>query len=472
MKILFNLTLIVFFALLLSCGSNSQSQEGTTGESVSDQSKNVAALMDGNVPVWAKNANMYEVNIRQFTPEGTFSAFATHIPRLKKMGVDILWLMPVYPISETKKKGSLGSYYAVSDFAKVNPEFGTLAEFQAMVDAVHAAGMKIILDFVPNHTGWDHVWITEHPNYYSKDADGNIVDPIDPSTGKSWGWTDVADLNFDNAEMRKAMIDDMLYWIEEEQIDGYRMDVAHGVPVNFWGEVSSALTNAKPDIFMLAESEVEELRNKDYFQTDYGWEFHHIINDIAKGTKNPTHIKEWYESNQAKYNSGWHIQFTSNHDENSWAGSTKERMGDSHDALAALAYTIEGMPLIYGGQEEPLEKRLEFFEKDDIGFGKYEKADFFAKILKEKHQNKALWNGEFGGKVEFIHVDEQVLVYKRVKDGDIALCLFNLSDKPASFMVKEAAAGFRNVMTGESKSLTANSELNLEPWEYAVLSNK
>jgi len=246
--------ILICFVLSFFACNNSNPTIDNLSKNEGTSSTLEKANMQDHYPMWSKNANMYEVNIRQFTPEGTFAAFTKHIPRLQEMGVDILWFMPIYPISETKKKGSLGSYYAVSDFTKVNPEFGTLADFQTMVQTIHDAGMKVILDFVPNHTGWDHIWISSHPDYYTQDKDGNIVDPIDPSTGKSWGWTDVADLNFDNADMRKNMIKDMLYWLDKENVDGYRMDVAHGVPVDFWGEVSTALTEAKTDVFMLAES--------------------------------------------------------------------------------------------------------------------------------------------------------------------------------------------------------------------------
>ena len=462
---------IFFFVIIIFSCNNSPVSSDINSKNATSNPIVEAPKMVGHYPEWSKNANMYEVNIRQFTPEGSFASFTKHIPRLKEMGVDILWLMPIYPISDTKKKGTLGSYYAISDYAKVNPEFGTLEEFRTMVKAVHDADMKIILDFVPNHTGWDHTWISEHPDYFTQDKDGNIIDPIDPSTGESWGWTDVADLNFDNVEMRKDMINDMHYWIKKEAIDGYRMDVAHGVPVEFWAEVSTALTNVKPDIFMLAESEVTDLRNKKYFQTDYGWEFHHILNDIAKGEKGPKDVKHWLEENQKNYDHGWHIQFTSNHDENSWAGSTKERMGEAHDALAALAFTLDGMPLIYGGQEEPLQRKLEFFEKDDIGFGKYEKADWYKKILALKHKNQSLWNGEFGGNVEFLTVDDQILAYQREKNGMSTVCILNLSDKPGIFEAPMDFKNLKNVFSQQNTQIKKNAKINLSAWDYRIFSS-
>lgn len=426
---------------------------------------------DDFYPSWLKNANIYEVNIRQYTKEGTFNAFADHLPRLKKMGVDILWLMPIYPISKSKRKGTLGSYYAVSDYAKVNPEFGTLEDFQAMVDSIHAHNMKVILDFVPNHTGWDHTWITDHPEYYTQDKDGNIIDPQDPSTGESWGWTDVADLNFDNQDMRKAMIDDLTYWITDEGIDGYRMDVAHNVPDDFWDQVSDALFKVKKDIFMLAEAEAPVLRNSKNFHADYGWEFHHILNSIAKGEAGPKEVKAWYDKNQTTYSSGFHMQFTSNHDENSWNGTTKERMGVAHKALAALAFSMDGMPLIYGGQEEPLEKRLEFFEKDNIGFKSYAEADWYSRLLHAKHRNSAFWNGPFGGEVEFLHVDEQMLVFKRQKGKFIAYGLFNLTDKETTLEMPETIERFTNVLKKKVVSFKTGETVTMPAWGHMVLSS-
>ena len=309
------------------------------------------------VPDWAKSANLYEVNVRQYTEEGTFEAFATHLPRLKDMGVEILWFMPIHPISEEKRKGSLGSYYAVSDFRGINPAFGDKESFQATVDQAHKLGMKVIIDWVPHHTGWDHVWISEHPEYFSQDADGNIIDPINEATGEPWGWTDVAELKLDNPDMRKSIISDMAYWITEFNIDGFRVDHAHGVPDDYWDEVSLALAALDRPIFMLAEGEEPWLRNDENFVMTYAWQFHHLMNAIARGEEDVHAIDTLLAMDDARYSYGYHTYFTSNHDENSWAGTVMERMGDAHKALAVLSATIDGMPLIYSGQEEPLRKR-------------------------------------------------------------------------------------------------------------------
>ena len=421
---------------------------------------------------WAKDANIYEVNIRQYTEEGTFDAFTQHLPRLKNMGVKILWLMPIQEISKAKRKGTLGSYYSVSDYTKTNPEFGTMQDFDEMVQAIHALDMKIILDWVPNHTGWDHPWITEHPDYYTKDSMGNITDPINPETGESWGWTDVADLNYENPEMRQAQIDAMKFWVNEHDVDGFRCDVAHGVPEDFWTEVREGLVKVDPSLFMLAEAEVPALRNNQDFIMDYGWEFHHIMNDIAKGEKTVREIDFWLGRDKTKYEHGYHMHFTSNHDENSWAGTVLERMGDGHLAFAVLVSTFDGMPLIYGGQEEPLERRLEFFEKDNIEFGDYEYEDFYTRLLDLKRNNKALWNGEYGGPLIRINDHKQVYAFSREKDGEKVVVVLNLSDAGQKTILTESFEGYRNVFTDGAESYSSETELSLEPWEYRVYSSK
>ena len=221
---------------------------------------------------------IYEANIRQYSPEGTFNEFTKDIPQLKELGVKVIWLMPVYPISSVKRKAAdgrfaeeiedpkerekiLGSYYAISDYTGINPEFGTLEDFQELVKTAHGNGMYVILDWVANHTGWDHVWIEEHPEFYTKNENGEIIDPINPDTGESWGWTDVADLNYDNKALWTEMRKDMRYWVEEQNIDGFRCDVAGEVPTEFWESAVEEMKQVKP-IFMLAESEDKDLFEK------------------------------------------------------------------------------------------------------------------------------------------------------------------------------------------------------------------
>jgi glycosidase len=425
-------------------------------------------------PAWAKNANIYEVNLRQYTPEGTFNAFASHLPRLKKMGVDILWFMPVFPVSEARRKGTLGSYYAVADFRKVNPEFGTMEDFSALIQKIHALDMRIILDWVPNHTGWDHPWITSNPEYYTKGKDGQITDPINPKTGKSWGWTDVADLNYDNKDLRQAMQNDMLYWVREHQIDGFRCDVAEEVPLDFWKETTQKLRSVKSDLFMLAEAEFPPHRNEAYFAMSYGWSFHHLMNQISKGDRNIEDIRRWLAEDRNSYRKGYHMHFITNHDENSWNGTEFERLGKAVKAMAVLAFTFDGMPLIYSGQEAGLNKRLAFFEKDTISWSNLTEFEpFYTTLLDLKHRNRALWNGADGGDPIFLETDKpgDVLLFMREKEQNRVVVLLNLSPIPQETVLNDARleGSYSNVFANSSTTITPGMRIKLNAWDYLVL---
>jgi len=450
----------LFFGACLPDGQ----QDATTSEHTDEKTD---ASMD-----WTENANIYEVNIRQYTPEGTLAAFEQHLPRLKDMGVKILWFMPIYPISEARRKGGLGSYYAISDYTAVNPNFGTMAEFKALVEKIHEMDMKVLLDWVPNHTGWDHHWITEHPDFYTKNEAGEITDPLNDQ-GQSHGWTDVADLNYDNAAMRLAMIEEMKYWLEEVQVDGFRCDVAYEVPDDFWAQVTAAFEPLGP-VFMLAEAERPELRNNGYFQMSYAWSFHHLMNAIAQEKKEATEVAAWLQEDRTKFNKGYHMHFITNHDENSWNGTIEERLGPAADAMAVLAFTFDGMPLIYSGQEAGLNKRLEFFEKDSINWGTFEKVPFYTSLLKLKRENPALWNGEAGGKTQIIgnSNEKSVLVYLREKGENRVMVVLNLSNGVQEVTLSKEgnyAGDYLNFFGNSGVSLTSEMEFQLGPWNYMVL---
>ena len=307
-------------------------------EEVNKNDKVIAPISDQVL----ETAVIYEANIRQYSKEGTFKAFTKDIPVLKELGVKVIWLMPINPISEIKRKATdgsftseiedkeerkkyLGSYYSVSDYKAINPEFGNKDDFKALINTAHNNGIYVIVDWVPNHTGWDHPWITNHPDWYTQNEKGEIIDPINPDTGKSWGWTDTADLNYDNLDMQQEMIKDLKYWVKNFDIDGYRMDVAHKVPPVFFNEAISELKKIKP-IFMLAEAEQHDLfRNG--FDMQYAWEGHHILNSIAKGEATVSDF-DTYMNKQSEVleASDFNMNFVTNHDENSWSGTVKERM--------------------------------------------------------------------------------------------------------------------------------------------------
>jgi glycosidase len=308
-------------------------------------------------PEWSRNATIYEVNIRQFTLEGTFNAFSEQIPRLKKMGIDILWLMPVAPIGEKNRKGSLGSYYSVRDYKAINPEFGTLDDFKKVVEKAHQEGMKVIIDWVANHTSWDNPWITEHPDWYTKDSLGNMISPYD--------WTDVVQLDYTKKDVWNGMVDVLKYWIRETDIDGYRCDVAWKVPVEFWDFARTELDKVKP-VFMLAEAEIPQYHTRAFDMT-YAWELHHLLNSIAQGKKNVRSLDSLLIRQDTLFPAdAYRMLFTSNHDENSHKGTEFERMGEGSICMAVLTATLPGMPLLYSGQESAFNKRLRFYDKDTI----------------------------------------------------------------------------------------------------------
>jgi alpha-amylase len=464
------LVIVLSACLLASACRNSPTDTTQTSSTASDTATSTAPP----TPEWARNATIYEVNTRQFSPEGNFSAVATQLPRLKEMGVDIIWLMPIYPISQKNKKGSLGSPYAVADYTTVNPAYGTLADFKALVNRAHALGMRVILDWIPNHTGWDHVWVKQHPDWYTL-VKGKMIAPIDPKTNKPTDWTDVVDLNYDNPDMRKGMIEAMQYWIKECDIDGYRCDVAGFVPNDFWAELRPKLDKIKT-VFMLSEWEDEPDQFKSCFNMNYGWAMHSLMKAVAKGDRTADKIDSLRDANQKRFPK-WYYQmmFTQNHDENTANGTLAESFGPGADAFVVLSSTLEGMPLVYNGMESNLNKRLAFFEKDTIAWGTYAKSDFFETLLTLKHRNRALWNGLSGGNTVKIPTDhdDKVYAFHRQRDTDRVIVVLNLSGQPQTVQLGgEGYEGmYTEVFSRQPMNLKPDVTLTLKPWEYRVLTN-
>lgn len=404
---------------------------------------------------------IYEVNIRQYTPEGTFEAFGRHLPRLKALGVDILWLMPVFPISEEKRKGTLGSYYAVKDYRQVNPEFGTLDDLRKLVDDAHRLGFRVVLDWVANHTGWDNPLIAEHPDWYTQ-KDGKIVSPVDD-------WTDVADLNYDNADMREYMIGSLEYWIRAVDIDGYRCDMASMVPTDFWEAARVRLDSLKP-VFMLAESDAPDLMYG-AFDVCYGWELHHLMNAIARGEKTAAELPSYFRKMDTLYvQRALVMNFLDNHDENSWNGTISSRMGEAHRAFAVMAWTIPGMPLIYTGQEAGLDKSLEFFEKDEVDWEKDTTLSaFYCGLNCLKHEHPALAGGGHRGDFRILDHDRlpQLFIYERTKDDDSLVVVLNLSNESRQANLAHPLSGsFTTYGTGEVR--TGLDTFDLPAWGYQI----
>ena len=414
---------------------------------------------------WSKNANIYEVNIRQFTKEGTFKAFQKHLPRLHKMGVDIIWIMPVQPIGEVNRKGSLGSYYSIKDYKSVNPEFGTIGDFKDIVKEAHELGMKVLLDWVANHTAWDNIWTETNPEFFQQNEHGQFVVP--------WDWTDVIALDYTNKDMRISMIEAMEYWVKETDIDGFRCDMAGMVPVDFWNQAKDALNELKP-LFMLAEDEEVVALLDHAFDMNFTWEMHHLMNEVAKGEKSASEIWWKYFSYTERYpTEAYRMYFTSNHDENSHSGTAYERMGEGAPAFAVLTYLLPGMPLIYTGQETATYKRLEFFEKDEIDWSDIPLHDFYRILNITKQENKALWNGTYGGDMIDFNKgqNDKIFAVKREKDDNVIIGLLNLSgEKQQLSLDNDMLAGeYSDVFTGDKYFPGLGFTFDLNPWAYLLL---
>ena len=442
-------TLLLFLLFFISC--NDQKELSTNF--------NINEIKDGVI---------YEANIRQYSESGKFQDFTKDIYKLKDLGVKIIWLMPIHPISKTNRKGTLGSYYSISDYKAVNPEFGNKDDLDELIKEAHKHDMLVILDWVANHTGWDHKWIENKPDYYTKNENGEITDPINPSTGESCGWTDVADLNFDNMEMQNEMIEAMEYWVKEHEIDGYRLDAAHSCPASFWKKSIKRLKKIK-NVLMLAESDgyhTGGFELIELFDMSYNWSGHHVLNRIYKKENNSEDLKININRNLNDYSSK-HVlmNFTSNHDENTWAGTVFDRYGDGAKTFAALTYFLPGIPLIYNGQEYGLNKRLEFFEKDYITKKQTDFYEFYSNLNSLKKENNLL-DIDSEIKFEIIETNNKNLIcYKRTKNNDSMYFVANLSEESQEINT-EFSETLKSLNSDKMISLKKNS---LDPWEYHFL---
>ena len=420
--------------------------------------------MDANFTTvnWAKDATIYEVNIRQYTPEGTFVAFQKHLLRLKEMGVTVLWLMPITPISDKGKKGNLGSYYACSSYTKINPEFGTASDFLNLVNAAHALGMKVIIDWVANHTGRQHEWMELHPDWFSQNEKGEFTERN--------GWDEVVDLNYQNQAMRQALIGAMQYWVRDFKIDGFRCDMAHLVPLDFWIQARKEVETIKP-LYWLAEC--EEVNYHQVFDTSYAWALMHASEKLAKGEAGVHDIYNVLHD-YAQYPAGANkLLFTSNHDENSWNGTEYEKFGVAAKAWAVFTQTWKGIPLIYSGQELPNQKRLAFFDKDLIDWQlKDEHAkpalhDFYKTLAELRKTHTAITSGDTFN----LPVDQNgVMSFLRWDKQSTVLVLLNLSTHHHRIQLahEKLNGNFQNVFSGLSYSFNNTIPFELMPGEFFV----
>ncbi len=449
--------------VLLMTGCNSSDKKTASVNNSKYEPKNYVEVKH---PEWSKNATIYEVNIRQFTPEGTFKAFESHLPRLKAMGIDIIWLMPIHPIGVEKRKGSLGSYYSVKDYYGVNPEFGTLDDFKSLVEKIHDMGMHVIVDWVANHSAWDNALAKEHPNWYSKTPEGNFQ----PTPW--YDWEDIIDFDFENPELRKYMTDALVYWVKEADIDGYRCDVAGFIPVDFWENARVELDKVKP-VFMLGEWESRDLHKKAFDMT-YSWSLWEKMHAVTHDGKSIGGLVEYMAHDVSTFpKDAYRMTFTENHDKNSWEGNQFSNFGDGLEASMVLACTVNGMPLVYSGQEAGLDRSLKFFDKDQIEWKKHPFTEIYTQLFALKHKNQALWNGGYGGEMVRIFNDkqEQVLSFAREKNGFKVIPIINYSSKPVTVKLnsKYQKGNYTELFSNSKIELKGDDVFVLNPWKYLVL---
>ncbi len=427
--------------------------------------------MDGSLfkrAAWIADSNIYEVNLRQYSKEGSFSAFCKELPRLKDMGVEILWLMPVHPIGKINRKGTLGSYYSISDFTAVNPEFGTADDLKRLVEEAHALGMKLIMDWVANHAAWDNVWTVDHPGFFVRDEAGNFKAPYD--------WTDVIQIDHNNPAQQDAMLNAMKYWVTEFDIDGFRADLAHLTPLDFWKKARKAIEPLKDNLFWLAES--EEIYYHEVFDASFTWEWMHITEHFYKGRNSIDdlyHVLQKYETSFPE--TAYRMYFTSNHDENSWNGTAHEKYGDMLPALIVFSCTWNGIPMIYSGEEMPNPKRLNFFDKDVIEWdGEYRFHDLYKTLLQLRKTNTALRAADAAVSTFFIITEggKNVMAYLRKHDSHEVLVLLNLGNERTAFTIKDRLIDgiYTNIFSGTPDHLSAGTFIKMQPWQYLIFERR
>ncbi len=416
-------------------------------------------------PEWSKNAVIYQINTRQFTPEGTFRAAEAHLPRLKALGVDILWLMPIHEIGVKNRKGTLGSPYAVKDYYSVNHEFGTLDDLRHFIQAAHRLGLYVILDWVANHTAWDSNLASEHPEWYARDWKGELH----PTP---WcDWEDVIDLDYSHAGLREYMTGALKYWVKEVGVDGYRCDVAGFLPTEFWDNARAELDAIKP-VFMLAEWENRDLHARAFDMT-YAWSWYDTLVKICKGKANAYALHIYYAWNEKTFpQDGMRMLFVTNHDKNSWDGTEFEQFGGGVEAAIVFSAVSEGMLMMYNGQEAGLNRRLEFFEKDTIEWAEHPHGTLYKKLIALKKANTALWNAHWGARM--IHVptgnDAALFSFVRQDEHSKVFAVFNFSpaEQHVTFRHSLHHGAYTDAFNGQRVEFGPDTHISLPPWGYGI----
>ncbi len=419
-----------------------------------------------NNPVWARDAVVYELNTRQFTPEGTFSAATKRLHGIKALGADIIWLMPIHQIGAKNRKGRLGSPYAIKDYYSIHSDLGNADDLKRLVREAHQLGLHVIIDWVANHTAWDHVLVNQHPEWYARDWKGDF------RPCQWWGWTDIIELDYSHSGLRKYMTDAMKYWIREFDLDGFRADMAGFVPLDFWEQARKELEQIKP-VFMLAEWESRDLHAR-AFDASYAWSWWDAVYAITKGNTRdlgPLHV--YYSWNDRSYPSeSMRMTFVTNHDKNAWEGTSRELFGDALDAVITLSFVGDGIPLIYNGQEAGDSQRLAFFEKDQIRWTKHPHGALLKKLIRCKKENPALWNGRWGGTmIQVVNSQEKkVLSFLRTKDDNRVFTAINFTanTQEVHFNTRVHHGQYQDFDTGETMHFSKNTSILMNPWQAKV----
>ena len=438
---------MIFFVLLLlgSCKNSSPAEKTFDAivETISQEDLR---------PAWTHNAAIYQVNIQQFTKEGTFNAFKPHIPRLKDLGVQIVLLMPIFAKANKKQSETIDLYKDIMDFKSIDESLGSFADFQSMVKEIHRAGMFIVLECPIQHTAAEHNWKKVYPAFYKKGKDQNLA------------------LDYSNKKLRTRIFDDLNYWTNEVNMDGICIDKSNEFAVDFLEELKEKIC-IKKDKFLIFDSNINNQIIADNF-AEFDDSMFTTLQSIANKKQDANQLEKVLKS---KDNNKLYFNFTSN-DFYNRKGTEFNRFGDAHKAMAVLCVTLPGMPLIYSGQEEPSRKALSINSSDKINFKDYIYTDFYRSLLSLKKRNKSLWNGNFGGKLHRINTskDASVFAFTREMDGDKVVVIVNLSNKPLAISLNGTGfeGDYQNVFGNSTLSLNSGSNLNLRDWEYLVLSNR
>lgn len=416
-------------------------------------------------PEWSSHAVIYQVNTRQFSTSGDFKGVIAGLPHIKALGADIVWLMPIHPIGNKYRKGELGSPYAVKDYFAINPEFGNEGDLKALVEEAHKLSLKVIIDWVPNHSAWDNPLVESHPHWYAKDYKGDFR----PSPW--WDWSDIIEFDYRQAGLREYMIEALRYWVEKFDIDGYRCDVAGYVPNDFWCQAKDALEQIKP-VFMLAEWENRDLHEKAFNMT-YAWSWNETMHDLAHGRCHLDRLRKYYSWNERSWpHNAYRMTFVSNHDKNAWDGTQYEQFGDALEAAIVLSVLGEGMPLIHNGQEAGETKRLAFFERDPIEWQGHPIGELYRALITLKKSKQVLGNGEFGARMIQVPntVMDKIFSFVRHNGQEKVFVIINFSSESVDVSFSEPLfEGHYVDWQGNDEIVFENASVRtILPWQYEV----